>query len=162
MDILHSNLEAIEAMGFQRLNFHTEVLKEILVNDAVAGGEESQEGGDEIMFIVSEELPINQILSKIDFLSDPETGHGLFVEFPEFMILDGVENKPVGFRSQEGFGRGKFWFRPVGTRFLLGFGTVGACFNRPWAGTGSRRRRSWVCQHGWRHAGWWRRWRVGR
>jgi len=50
MDILHHDLEAIEAAGFGELHFAHEIHGEVLVDDAVAGGEEGQDMRDEMAF----------------------------------------------------------------------------------------------------------------
>jgi hypothetical protein len=52
MDILHHDLEAIEATSFSGLNLVRESLYEVLVDDAIGGGEEGEDMGDEMAFII--------------------------------------------------------------------------------------------------------------
>ena len=43
MDVLHHDLEAVEAAGFGDLDLAAEALDKVLVDDAVRGGEESED-----------------------------------------------------------------------------------------------------------------------
>ena len=63
MDILNSNLEAVEAAGFWRCDFHHEITAEVLVFDAV---------GDEVAFIVSETIPICGVRLEVNLFRSPE------------------------------------------------------------------------------------------
>ena len=58
MDILISNLDAVEAMDFRRCDFHREITAEVLVNNAIRCGKEGKDVGDEMAFVVSETIPI--------------------------------------------------------------------------------------------------------
>ena len=73
MDVLHHDLEAIEATSFGNLDFTREALKEVLVNDAVRGSEEGEHVGDEITFIIVElVVPVVEVFGQVNFLSSPE------------------------------------------------------------------------------------------
>ena len=72
MDILDSNLEAIEAAGFRRCDFRREITAEVLVNDAIRRGEEGKDVGDEVAFVVSETIPICSVGLEVDLFSSPE------------------------------------------------------------------------------------------
>jgi len=63
VDILNSNLQAVEAAGFWRCDFRREITAEVLVNDAV---------GDEVAFIVSETIPICGVGLEVDLFGGPE------------------------------------------------------------------------------------------
>ena len=43
VDVLHHNLETVEATSLGDLNFSTEALNQVLVNDTVGGGEEGKD-----------------------------------------------------------------------------------------------------------------------
>jgi len=57
VDILNSNLEAVEVAGFRRCDFRREITAEVLVNDAVRCRKEGKDVGDEVVFVVSETIP---------------------------------------------------------------------------------------------------------
>jgi hypothetical protein len=53
VDILNSNLEAVETLGFRRCDFRCKIAAEILVDNAIRCGEEGKNIGDEVALIVS-------------------------------------------------------------------------------------------------------------
>ena len=95
MDVLHSHLETVKATGLWYLNFSHKSLCKIFKDDAIRGSEESQNHFDEMLFLIIEFGPILQVLGKIDFFSGPETGHLFFVHFPDIVVLDRKDDKPV-------------------------------------------------------------------
>ncbi len=72
MDILNSNLEAVEAAGLRRCDFRREITAEVLVNDAIRCGEEGKDVGDEVAFVVSETIPICGVGLEVDLFGGPE------------------------------------------------------------------------------------------
>ena len=58
MDILISNLEAIEAADFRRCDFRRKITAEVLINNAIRCGKEGKDVGDKMAFVVSETIPI--------------------------------------------------------------------------------------------------------
>ena len=63
VDVLHHDLEAVEAPRLGDLNLLHEPLHQVLVHDAVGGREEGQNVGDEIPLVLLQLLiPIFQIL----------------------------------------------------------------------------------------------------
>lgn len=62
MDVLHGDLEAVEAAGLGDLHLGAEVLSQILVDDAVGSGKEGQDIFDEVAFVVVEFLPVTLVL----------------------------------------------------------------------------------------------------
>jgi len=52
VDVLDSNLEAVETLGFGSCDFRCKVAAEIFVDDAVGCCKESKDMGDEVAFIV--------------------------------------------------------------------------------------------------------------
>ena len=72
MDILSSNLEAIEAVGFRRCDFRREIVAEVLVTDAIRCGKEGKDVGDEVAFIVSETISICSVGLEVDLFGSPE------------------------------------------------------------------------------------------
>lgn len=95
MDILHGNLEAIEAPCFWYLYFGAELLGEVFKDDAIGGSEECKDILDEMLLITAKFLPIFEILIEVDFLSSPETGQMLLVHVPDVIILDREEDEAV-------------------------------------------------------------------
>ena len=66
MDVLNSNLEAVETADFRRCDFHREITAEVLVNDAIRRGEEGKDVGDQVVFVVSEMIPICSVGLEVD------------------------------------------------------------------------------------------------
>jgi len=72
VDILNSNLEAIEAAGFRRCDFRRKITAEVLLNDAIRRGEEGKDVRDEVVFVVSETIPICSVGLEVDLFGGPE------------------------------------------------------------------------------------------
>ena len=86
VDILHHDLESIEAASFRNLDFTTESLDKVLVHDAIRRREESKDVRDEVAFIVIKAIiPVVEILGKIDLFGRPERGFGLLVHLPDLI-----------------------------------------------------------------------------
>lgn len=84
MDVLHHNLEAIEALGFRDLDFTTETLNEILIDNAIRRGKECKNMRDEVALILGQAIvPIILILGKVNLFSSPEGSLSLLVELPD-------------------------------------------------------------------------------
>jgi hypothetical protein len=52
MDVIHHDLETVEALHFCSLNLARESLDQIFVNNAIRSGEESEDVRDEVTLIV--------------------------------------------------------------------------------------------------------------
>ena len=61
MDVLNGNLKAVEASGFRRCDFHCKIAAKVLIDDAIQCSEERKHVGDEVVFIISEAVPICSI-----------------------------------------------------------------------------------------------------
>lgn len=73
MDVLHGDLEPVEASSFGSLNFVAESLEEVLVDNAIGGSEKCENVGDEKAFVVVEPVvPVRDIFGEIDLFSSPE------------------------------------------------------------------------------------------
>ena len=72
MDILNSNLEAVEAADFRLCDFRREITAEVLVNNAIICGKEGKDVGDEVAFAVSETIPIWSVGLEVNIFSGPE------------------------------------------------------------------------------------------
>lgn len=84
VDVLHHDLEPVEASRLGDLHLSAEALDEVLVDDTVRSGEESENVGDEEALVVIEALvPVVKILGEIDLLSGPERSLGLLVHLPD-------------------------------------------------------------------------------
>ena len=65
VDVLNRNLETVEAPGFGDLNFVREVLREVFVDDAVAGREEGQDVAHEVALVVGHVSPVLVVVRKV-------------------------------------------------------------------------------------------------
>lgn len=83
VNVLHHDLEPIEAASLRYLDFPAEPLHQVLVDDTIRRGEEGKHMGDKVPLIVVQPIiPIMQILGKINFLSGPEGCFRLLVHLP--------------------------------------------------------------------------------
>jgi len=83
VDVLHHDLEAIEAASFGGLDLVGETFDEVLIDDAVGCGEEGKDVGDEVVFVVIELVcPVMEVLRKIHLFCSPERCFGLLVHLP--------------------------------------------------------------------------------
>ena len=74
VDVLHHDLEPVEASRLGDLHLSAEALDEVLIDDTVRGGEESEDVGDEEALVVVEALvPVVKILGEIDLLGGMRT-----------------------------------------------------------------------------------------
>ena len=86
VDVFHHDLEAVEAACLRNLDLAAEALNQVLVDDAVGGGEEGKDVGDEVLLILVQlVVPIVEILGQIDLLGSPERGLGLLVHLPDLL-----------------------------------------------------------------------------
>jgi hypothetical protein len=56
VNVLHHDLETVEASSFWNLDLSTESLKKVLVHDTIRGGEECKDVGNEVSLIVVESV----------------------------------------------------------------------------------------------------------
>ena len=86
VDVLNHDLESIEAASLSNLDLSTETLKQVLVDNAIRGSEESKNVGDEVsLVIVQTVVPVVQVLGQIDLFSSPERSFGLLVHLPDLI-----------------------------------------------------------------------------
>ena len=87
VNVLNHDLESIEAASFGDLHLIAEALQQVLVDNAVGRGKESQDVRDKVaLIIVQAAVPIVQILGEIDFLGGPERGLSLLVHLPDLIF----------------------------------------------------------------------------
>lgn len=83
VDVLHHDLEAVEATSLGDLDLATESLDEVLVDNTIRRSEESKDVRDEELLIGSQAVvPVMEILGKINLLSSPEGSLSLLVHLP--------------------------------------------------------------------------------
>lgn len=86
VNVLDHNLETVEAAGFWDLDLAAEALEEVLVDNSVRRGEESENVGDEVALIVVEAVvPVVEVLGEINLLCCPERGLRLLVHLPDLL-----------------------------------------------------------------------------
>lgn len=62
MDVFNCDLEAIEGSSLGDLDFFHETGCEVFKNDAIRGGEEGKDVGDEVLLVRGENGPVLEIL----------------------------------------------------------------------------------------------------
>merc|ERR1719203_304541 len=67
VDVLDSDLEAVEAAGFGDLYLAHEVFDEVFVDDSVGGCEKGEDVFDEVLFVMSEFVPVSEVPGKVYF-----------------------------------------------------------------------------------------------
>jgi hypothetical protein len=86
VDVLHHDLETVEASRLGDLYFTAEALDQVLVDNSVRGCEECEDMGDEVaLVIVQLVVPVVKILGEINFLCRPEGCLGLLVHLPNLL-----------------------------------------------------------------------------
>lgn len=87
MDVLHHNLEAVEASCLWYLHLAAEALHQILVDDTIRRGEEGKDvGNEEALIVVQTLVPVVKVFGEIDLLGGPEGSFGLLVHLPDLHI----------------------------------------------------------------------------
>ena len=102
MDVLDSNLKAVEASGFRQCDLCGKVATEILIDDAIRCREKSQDVGYEVLLRWRESVPVCGISREINLLGSPKGRFGLFVHPPDVVMLDGERTKRFGFAWSNG------------------------------------------------------------
>ena len=86
VNVLHHDLEAVEASSFRDLNFTAEPLDEVLIDDSIRRGKEGQHVRDEESLVVSETVvPVVQVFGKINLFSGPEGCFGFLIHLPDLV-----------------------------------------------------------------------------
>lgn len=84
VDVLHHNLETVEAASLRDLDLSAEALNKVLIDNAIGGSKERQDVRDEVLLVIVDAVvPVVHILGKIDLLGSPERGLGLLVHLPD-------------------------------------------------------------------------------
>jgi hypothetical protein len=84
VDVLHHDLETVEASRLWYLYLAGEALDQVLVDNAVGGSEEGEDVGDEEALVVVQSLvPVVEVLGQVDLLGGPEGSFGLLVHLPD-------------------------------------------------------------------------------
>ena len=84
MNVLHHDLEAVKATCLGHLDFRAKSLDEVLVDNAIRGGEECENMRDEEAFVIVQSVvPVVKVFGEVDFFGGPEGGFGFFVHLPD-------------------------------------------------------------------------------
>src|SRR5690606_4387849 len=105
MDVFNGNLKAIKKFGLGVLYFGHKVLGQVFAYNAIAGSKKGEYVFNKMAFTVIQVFPVGKSLAQVNFFGCPEAGFGLFIEFPDVVMLDGEEYKTVFVFLQNGF----FW-----------------------------------------------------
>ena len=104
VDVLHCNLEPVEAPGFRDLHLAAELLGQVLQHDPVRGCKEGQHILYEVLLICSQLEPVLAVLGEVNLVRCPETGHLLLVHLEHRQVLDGKQHEPLRVFSEDGLG----------------------------------------------------------
>lgn len=86
VNVLDHDLETVEAAGLWDLDLAAEALEEVLVDNSVGRGEESENVGDEVALIVIEAVvPVVKVLGEVNLLCSPERRFRLLVHLPDLL-----------------------------------------------------------------------------
>lgn len=86
VDVLHHDLETVEASSLGDLNLAAETLDQVLVDNAVRGSKEGQDVRDEVLLVIVQAVvPVVQILGQINLLGGPEGSLSLLVHLPDLI-----------------------------------------------------------------------------
>jgi hypothetical protein len=101
VDVLHRDLEAVEAAGLGDLDVGHEALGEVLKHDAVAGGEEREDVLDEVTLVVVQCVPVLHVAAQVDLFHRPEGALGILVLLPDVGVVDGEQDEAVRVVAQQ-------------------------------------------------------------
>ena len=100
---LHHHLHTVEERRLRHLNLRHKPLGQILHDNSIGAGEETENTLDKVLFARRKSDPVLHILGEVELLRAPEDGHVVFVHFPEVRMLYGEDDEAVGVRSEKGF-----------------------------------------------------------
>jgi hypothetical protein len=83
VDVLHHDLEAVEAPRFRSLDVVGKPLDQVLVDDAVGAGEEGEDVEDKVAFALREAFKVPHVVDEIDLFRRPEGCLSVLVEAPD-------------------------------------------------------------------------------
>ena len=84
VNVLHHDLETVEAPCLGGLDLIAETLNEILIDDTIGSGEEGKDVGHKVALVIGQSVvPIAEILRQINLLGGPERSLGLLVHLPD-------------------------------------------------------------------------------
>lgn len=101
VNVLDGDLEAVKGAGLGDLDLLHKTAGEVFEYDAVGGGEEGKDVGDEMALAVGESVPMADVLREIDLLRRPERGFCFLVHFPDLGVLDREHAETIRVRGQE-------------------------------------------------------------
>ena len=58
---------------------------------------------DEMSFVICESFPVLGVLGQVDLLGCPEASHLVLIHFPDIVVFDRQDYKPVGVLLKKGF-----------------------------------------------------------
>ena len=100
---LVEDLVTVEEARLGNLDLVQEILREILLHDAVGTGEKCQDVLDKVLFVGLEfVVPVVAVLAEINLLGRPETRDGALVHVVHVGVLDGKGREAQGVFEQEG------------------------------------------------------------
>ena len=83
VDVLHHDLETVEAACLWYLHLTAETFDEVLVDDAVRGGEKGKDVGNEVTLVVVQSVvPVVEVFGEVNFFGGPEGSFGFLVHLP--------------------------------------------------------------------------------
>jgi hypothetical protein len=84
VDVLHHDLETVEATSLGNLDFTTEALDKVLVDNSVGCSEERKDVGNEVSLVVIESIvPVVKVLWEVNLFGGPERSLSLLVHLPD-------------------------------------------------------------------------------
>ena len=122
MDVFNHDLEAIEAAGFRCCYLCGKIVTQVLVDDAIRGGEECKNMGEKVALVFRQLGPVHDVCGEVDLLNCPEGGFVFLYMCQMSGCWMGNSTKRWGFSCSSGSGaRGELSFMAttfVGERFL--------------------------------------------
>lgn len=95
MDVLHGDLEAVEASSLRDLHLRAELLGKVLQNNPVGCREKGKHVFDEMLLFFVEALPVLEVLIEIDLISSPERSKMFLVHLVDGVVLNGEEHEAL-------------------------------------------------------------------
>mmetsp|Transcript_101880 Transcript_101880/g.265950 ORF Transcript_101880/g.265950 Transcript_101880/m.265950 type:complete len:406 (+) Transcript_101880:274-1491(+) len=102
VDVLHGDLEAVEASRLRDLDLARETRGQVLQHDAVRGREKGEDVLHEVLLLLAEGVPILAVLRQVDLLRRPKGGLMFLVHLVDAGVLDREEHPAPGVLHEQG------------------------------------------------------------
>ena len=103
VNALNHRLARVEELRLRPLDLAHKSVGQILHDDSIGAGEESDDVLDEVALAIAEFLPVSHVLAQVNLFRHPNDGHMLLVAIPHILVADREDRIPVFRGVEQGF-----------------------------------------------------------